>query len=234
MPLTQQVLPEDLSELTGAISDLKHGRFSWLILTSGNTVRALVSCGWDGSVPEDTRVGVVGPGTARVLEELTGLPEAWMPRQHSATGILAELPAPGPGENPRLLLPQSAQARGQLVAGLRSLGWEPTQVLAYQTVALNLEEQSVSPSRSLQQRQFQPPAAVDDDAVLTPAELNDDDVVLVTSSTAAEQWASRRPRTQVWLLAIGGPTAETLKRLGTPADRVLSAPTAAGVLACVS
>lgn len=229
MPLTQQVLPADLSRLSRAVEDLAGGRFSWLILTSGNTARALAACGWEGTVPAQTQVGVVGPGTARVLEELTGLPNPWVPREHSAAGILAEFPRPNVGENPRLLLPQSAQARPQLVTGLRELGWEVTHVFAYQTVALDSEQGAAFPS--ILQR-VQPSVAAVDGTVLRPAELSAGDVVLVTSSTAAEQWAALRPESRVQLLAIGNPTAETLRRLGTTADQVLGTPTAEGVLAC--
>lgn len=230
MPLTEQMPPEDPSALTAAIEDLSRGRFSRLILTSGNTVRALVACGWDGTVPEQTQVGVVGPGTARVLEELTSLRNPWVPQEHSASGILAQLPRPTSGENPRLLLPQSAQARSQLAAGLSEQGWEVTHIAAYQTVALG-PEQAVRSSRSLHLGSGSEAGAAE--AVLTPEELVAGDAVLVTSSTAAEQWAARRPQTRVKLLAIGQPTAETLARLGTLADQVLSAPTAPAALSCL-
>ncbi|WP_120003582.1 uroporphyrinogen-III synthase [Nesterenkonia muleiensis] len=232
MPLTQQVLPEDQSELRQAISDLRRGEFSWMVVTSGNTVRALVWCGWNGAVPAHTRVGAVGPGTASVLEELTGIRDIWMPHQHSAAGILAELPRPAPGENPRLLLPQSAQARTELVTGLRALGWDPTQVIAYRTTGLGPETPAPPSARC-----HLPGRAAADTAggaVLTPSDLKADDAVLVTSSTAAEQWSAHHVVPEVRLLAIGRPTAETLKRQGTPADQVLSAPTAAAVLACLN
>lgn len=208
MPLTQQVLPEDRHELSTAIQRLEQGDFSWLLLTSANTVRALVSCGWSGAVPEKTRVGVVGPGTARVLEQRSSVNVPWMPQDHSAAGILHELPTPAPGTE--LLLPQSDQARPVLAEGLTAKGWNLTQVTAYATVPLS-------------------PAAVDQ---LEP-ELSRDDAVLVTSSSAAEIWATRHV-SGVRVLAIGGPTAETLSRLGQPADAVLSTPTADGALQALS
>lgn len=232
MPLTQQILPADLGELESTVSRLQQGEFSWLMLTSGNTVRTLLRCGWAGTVPQTTGVGVVGPGTARVLDQLTGIADPWMPRlQHSAEGILAELPSPAPGENPRLLLPQSAQARPELVIGLQALGWDTTQVTAYQTVGLDPESPGPSSARRL--LPDQPTAGTSSGAVLTVSDLNTYDAVLVTSSTAAEQWATQHAVPEVRLLAIGDPTAETLQRLGAPADQVLSAPTAESLLTCL-
>ncbi|NDK31398.1 uroporphyrinogen-III synthase [Nesterenkonia haasae] len=204
MPLTQQILPENRSELSTAIQRLEQGDFTWLLLTSANTVRALLSCGWSGAVPEKTSVGVVGPGTARILEERCWLKASWMPQDHSAAGMLAEMPTPESGTN--LLLPQSAQARPDLAQGLSAKGWNLTQVTAYATVPL--------PRPELDHPE---------------PELTGDDAVLVTSSSAAEVWVTlRAPRAKV--LAIGRPTAETLRQLGRPADTVLGEPTAAGVL----
>lgn len=204
LPLTQQHLPADLSELETTVQRLERGDFAWLLLTSGNTVRALLSCGWSGSAPDQTRIGVVGPGTARVLKERTALRPSWMPHDHSAAGILAELPTPASGTP--LMLPQSAQARSQLASGLRAQGWSVTRVTAYETV------QSDSSAFEFLERK-----------------LNADDAVLVTSSSAAEVWATLQVP-KVTVLAIGRPTADTLRQLGHPADAVLSEPTAAGAL----
>lgn len=200
LPLTQQVLPQDMGQLRAALDQLAAGEFSWLLLTSGNTVRSLIEAGWDGSVPQTTQIGVVGPGTARVLEELTGLTQVWMPAEHSAAGILAELPAPETSD--RLLLPQSAQARSQLAQGLAERGWEITWVTAYATVALPHPETD---------------------------QLSRGDTVLITSSSAAEVWA-QLDTPEITVLAIGEPTALTLNQRGRPADAVLVEPTAAGVV----
>ncbi|RJN31764.1 uroporphyrinogen-III synthase [Nesterenkonia natronophila] len=199
MPLTQQVLPADTTELSRTVHELTRGEFDWLVLTSPNTVRALASCGWDGTVPVRTRVAVVGPGTARVLNEVSDARNPWMPKQHSAAGILAELPAPEP--EGQLLLPQSAQARPQLYEGLEQRGWNITQVTAYFTTALPHPLVNLSPG----------------------------DAVLVTSSSAAEVWATLETP-DVNILAIGEPTARTLRQLGRPADAVLPEPTAEGAL----
>lgn len=204
LPLTQQIPVQDSGQITRALAGLRAGKFSWLLLTSGNTVRFLSRAGWDGGVPEQTQIGVVGPGTAQVLQELTGIAELWMPREHSAVGIVAELPAQAAGE--QLLLPQSAKARPALAEGLRKRGWQLTQVSLYDTV----------------------PVEGPDVGTLRPG-----DVVLVTSSSAAQVWATLNTP-EVTVLAIGEPTAETLRSLGHPAALVLPEPTAAGVLQVLS
>ncbi|WP_170228483.1 uroporphyrinogen-III synthase [Nesterenkonia populi] len=204
LPLTEQVLPEETGPLTTALLRLGAGEFQWLLLTSGNTVRFLLDAGWGGTVPAGTRIGVVGPGTAHTLAELTGITERWMPQDHSADGILTEF-AQTP-EAAALFLPQAARAQPQLAEGLRSRGWDVTQAAAYDTVP------------------------VDGDLPWTPGP---DDVVLLTASSAAKEW-HRRGLTAGTVLAIGEPTARTLRDLRAPADAVLPEPTAAGVLAALN
>lgn len=241
LPLTEQRLPADTTELTTSLDRLGRGDFSWLLLTSGNTVRALRRMGWDGTVPEGVRIGVVGPGTARVLAEVPGASatEPWMPAaEQSAAGIIEEMPVPAPGEATTVLLPQSAQARAELREGLTALGWEVTAVSAYETDCLVTEgrlEPGDSPRRLL--------------PVPDPAELLDLDqlaadlrrdrltgvdavVLLVTSSSAADALADLGVPERMRLLAIGRPTAKTLTRRGIPA-RVLREPSADAVLAAL-
>ncbi|WP_191089743.1 uroporphyrinogen-III synthase [Nesterenkonia ebinurensis] len=219
LPLTQQVLPEDLSELTTTIQRLERGDFHWLLLTSGNTVRALRDCGWDGTVPERTQVGVVGSGTARVLNELSEAHHPWMPQDHSAAGVLAELPTPAEGS--RLLLLQSAKARPELAEGLTTDGWSVTRVTAYDTVPLD-----PAAPETLQPIHI---TGGDSGDLLTPRDLAEGDIVLITSSSAARVWA-QLSAPPVTTLAMGQPTAEALTSLGRLPDSVLPEPTAVGVL----
>lgn len=211
MPLTRQVPPHDPAALTEAAQGLSAGHFAWALFTSGNAVRALHWAGWDGTAPENTRLGVVGPGTAEILEERTRMRDPWMPRQHSAAGILDELPPPEAGA--RLLLPQSAQARPALLEGLRSQGWDVTGIRAYETVPLTDNDDV--------------PAGA-----LRPQDLGEGDIVLITSSSAARGWAARQ-RPGVTVLAIGEPTASTLRVLEIPAYPALAAPTAQALIAAL-
>ena len=184
-------------------------------------------CGWQGRLPDATRLAVVGPGTARVLKEHTGLRPHWMAQDHSAAGILAELEGPAAGE--RMLLPQSAQARSELAAGLRARGWEVTHVAAYRSVARDFSTPQPAALHPLHAD------AAHEADLLEPADLHAEDVVLVTSSTAAEAYAQLPgpatpiPAPQPVLLAIGRPTAETLTAQGFTGAMVLPEPTAAGL-----
>lgn len=239
LPLTEQRLPADTAELTTALDRLGRGDFSWLMLTSGNTVRALHRMGWDGTVPEGVRIGVVGPGTARVLEELTQLSEPWMPAaEQSAAGIIEEMPVPEPGETPTVLLPQSAQARAELREGLTALGWEVTAVSAYETGFL-VTDGRLEPGESPHRLLPAPDTADILDLDQLAADLRRDRltgvdavVLLVTSSSAADALADLGVPERVRLLAIGRPTAKTLTRRGIPA-RVLREPSADAVLAAL-
>ncbi|GAA1809954.1 uroporphyrinogen-III synthase [Nesterenkonia flava] len=244
LPLTIQRLPRDTASLRRAVAELEAGAFSTLLLTSSNTVRALLAAGWDGSVPEKVRVGVVGPGTARTLQQLTGLTTIWMPQaEHSAAGILAELPAPEPGE--RLLLPQSAQARPVLSTGLRERGWDVHRVIAYETVTPGNHDDGAplgpgagsstllgSPLDQLDSpRQDNGPAGEAGERMLEPTDLRSTDWVLVTASSAARELLRQVPETeQPRLIAIGEPTAQTLRAAGRPAEAVLASPTGSALL----
>lgn len=225
LPLTRQLLPEDTTALNAAVAELERGAFDWLLVTSANTVRALKSCGWAGELPGRTQAAAVGPGTARVLQMLTGDADIWTPRDHSAAGILAELPAPSPGQ--RILLPQSAQARPELADGLCARGWDLTHVQAYRTVPAAALS---GPLASLDAEVSDPHPQRPSEEVLEPTGLRADDVVLLTSSTAAEAYADLTVRPPARLMAIGGPTAQTMSRRGLSPAAVLAEPTPDGLL----
>lgn len=240
LPVTEQRLPADTFELRTALERLARGEFAWVLLTSANTVRALVKLGWDGTVPSTTRVGVVGPGTAQVLRTRTGISAPWMPEgEKSAAGMLEEMPQPVPGEDRGLLLPQSAQARSELREGLAALGWEVTQVGAYETDSL-VTGGMLAPGDP--DRRLLPSPTREDllDLGQLAADLRrhrlshvDPTVLLVTSSSAADALADLGVPERVRLLAIGRPTARTLTRRGISADGVLSEPSAAAVMAAL-
>lgn len=245
MPLTEQRLPQDTAPLLHEISRLASGYYDWLILTSANTVRALHRLGWSGEGAEHTAIAVTGPGTARVLQEHTGIDTAWIPSDRSAAGIVAELPgaaaeaardrrgagAPAhaaTGAGPRVLLPQSSAARSDLAAGLTDAGLSINRVVAYDTVPLYSGDGSSSgPPLNPEAPGQSPPA-------LTPAELRARDVVLVTSTTSAQALLNELgDGIPCRLAAIGRPTARTLRELGAPAHAVASDPSADAVIAAV-
>lgn len=205
------------------------------------------------------QIGVVGSGTASVLAEYTGHTSPWMPQRPHATGILEELPAPGhipssalyagPAPHPadtsgpqpdaapqpaRVLLPQSAQARPTLSNGLMARGWQVDRMTAYETLPL--------PEARGRQRLSPAPAP---EQVISPAQVVPGDVVLITSSTAAAALeadqstraesirgeSTKTEMTGAALIAIGEPTAQTMRELKLPVSAVLEYPTAEALLA---
>ncbi|MGJ9373547.1 uroporphyrinogen-III synthase [Nesterenkonia sp. CF4.4] len=240
LPVTEQRLPADTTELMAALERLSGGDFAWVLFTSANTVRALVKLGWDGALPAQTCVGVVGPGTARALHRLTGISEPWMPSgEKSAAGMIQEIPEPAPEDSTALLLPQSAQARAELREGLTAIGWEVTPVSAYETDCLVVDGALAAGDP---ERRLLPLPAREDllDLDQLAADLRHDrlthvdpTVLLVTSSSAADGLADLGLPERVRLLAIGRPTARTLSRRGIPAAGVLSEPSADAVMAAL-
>ncbi len=102
--------------------------YDWCVFTSANAVETflpLIVAPRDSLPP----CAVVGPATARALRRLGVEPqlEAEEPR---AEGLLDSLiPTLPPGA--RVLVPQAADARPELVAGLESAGARATAVVAY-------------------------------------------------------------------------------------------------------
>lgn len=240
LPLTVQVLPEDLSDLQDTARLVESGGADCLVFTSANTVRALLAAGWNGTVPQHTQVAAVGPGTASVVRELTEIRDIWMPSRYHGAALAAELPPPQTPDRRQLVLPQSARAAPEVAQTLTRTGWSVHHVNAYDTVpyAHVLAEATDGPARMPVLPEISPPPAepaVQPEGqmpVVQMAEIRAGDVVIITSSSAAEQWVDRAAErtTTVPVWAVGEPTAQTLNRRGAPADAVLGTPTAEAVL----
>lgn len=153
VPLIEFAPPEDLTTYDSLLDSLARGDYEWLVVTSGTTVQSLASRATtitnrgQKTPPEvlrtvigETKVAAVGPGTARSLER-HAVPAHLVPAgERSARGLLAEFPpmSDGPqllGRPGKVLLPQSDLAEPTLADGLRDLGWEVDQVVAYRTLA---------------------------------------------------------------------------------------------------
>lgn len=221
MPLTHQVLPKDPSAVHAALQDLGEGTIDWLVLTSGNTVRALMQMGWDGSLATGTAVAAVGPGTAAVLEALTGITDAWIPPEHHAAALAEYLPQQRASR--QVLLPQSARADGTLVKLLEARGWLVDRVTAYDTVTRPGVLCGAAAGETSAVPLHRPPTEAQ---MTSPAELTAGDTVLITSSSAAEVWVQCEEPEGVKTVAIGEPTAMTLRGLGRPPEATLGSPSA--------
>ena len=154
VPLIEFAPPTDLTSYDSVITALARGEYDWLVVTSSTTVMSLAGrvatlANRGRQTPGtalatfvgETRVAAVGPGTARSLERV-GVAPALMPSgERSARGLLAEFPraddgTPGSlGRPGRVLLPQSDLAEATLADGLRELGWQVDEVVAYHTLS---------------------------------------------------------------------------------------------------
>jgi len=123
--------PEDTSELDTILREAADGAFDWLVLTSANTAWILgqrlkaLDLAFEGAL-----VAAVGPKTAAAVWTELNLVVDLVAERHVAEE-LAEALQPVGGQ--RILLPQSAIARGVLAEALRKAGADVTVVTAYTT-----------------------------------------------------------------------------------------------------
>jgi uroporphyrinogen III methyltransferase/synthase len=138
LPVLEIELAPTPSELDQAILNLKD--YHWLIFTSISSVDAfferLYALNQDARGLVHLRVGVIGPTTARALEE-RGLRADYIPPKYTIKGFLAGLKRQDMA-GCRVLLPRSDTAGKKLAAGLARLGAEVHEVVAYRTI-LNAE-----------------------------------------------------------------------------------------------
>ncbi|GAA1133045.1 uroporphyrinogen-III synthase [Citricoccus alkalitolerans] len=234
LPLTDFALPEDLAGLRGIVRQVAPAGQgvdptpAWLVLTSPNTVRALLHAGWDGRVTAGLRVAVTGPGTARVLAAAGCTEIPWMPEgDASAAGILAQFPPPGDTPNRVVLLPQSALATDEVAEGLTERCWEVHHVQAYRTVPY-----PATPGRRLLDGL---PQEVESAETVSVDELSGADVVLTSPSAVRE--LVRRRGTAVpagtRFIALGHPTARAAAAASLDLAATTPSPDAFGVLAAL-
>jgi len=126
--------PHDTTQLDAALKELEAGHFDWLVLTSANTVLALVErlqvlgLALRGKA---FRTAAVGAATAETAWRRLGLDLADLPPQYIAEALAQHLPIE---TGARVLLPESAIARPTLAEKLADRGAVVTVAAAYQTV----------------------------------------------------------------------------------------------------
>lgn len=212
LPLTDFQLPDDQTALHGLVTELHTGTWDQVLITSPNTIRALVAVGWDPAVTEThTTIAVTGPGTARVLHDHGATTTPWMPTDDaSAQGILTQFP-PGPG---RLALPQGQAAGTAMTQGLTQRGWDVTHVVAYHTVSY-----PAAPGLAI---------LPTENGVLTPTNLTADDVVVLTAPSAANRWAETAVDIAA-VIAIGQPTRRAAEHHRIALAATATSPDATGI-----
>ncbi|HEX6569853.1 MAG TPA: uroporphyrinogen-III C-methyltransferase [Acidimicrobiales bacterium] len=206
--------------LAAAVERLAAGAYDWLVLTSPNGVRRLLSAlrtaGHDARALGGVRLAAIGPGTAEALAAGNLVPDL-VPQRFVAESLLASFPEAagvaaadvgaraGPGAagvagdrgrgERRVLLARAAVARDVLPDGMAAKGWAVDVVEAYRTGPAPLDERGR--------------------AALAGAEI----VTFTSSSTVTNFLASAGPDAVPPVVAAIGPvTAATAREHGLTVD----------------
>jgi uroporphyrinogen-III synthase len=126
--------PDNPAPLEDALRAAAMGRYTWLALTSVNTVDAvaqrLAAMGMGAGTLAGMRVAAVGPSTARAAEDALGVRVEMVPEDGYSDVEMARAFPDIHGAT--LLLPQSALANNELTRALAQRGAMVTGVVAYQ------------------------------------------------------------------------------------------------------
>lgn len=129
-----RIIPvRDPSPLDEALSNIAH--YDWMMFTSSNAVRGVSArmqqLGIDARAFGHLKIGVVGPSTGRALAEIGLIADA-MPDQFIATAMVDLLNRQGIVPK-NVLFPRSEIGRETLANGLRVMGANVNEVVAYST-----------------------------------------------------------------------------------------------------
>ena len=134
--------PEDFGPLDDACTHA--GAFDWIIFASANAVDAFMDRLFRGTTDARALGGVklccVGPATAERLAE-HGLKADVVPTEYRAEALVRALSDAGQLSGLRVLLPHADIGREVIADELRTLGAQVTDVIAYRTVATDLERE---------------------------------------------------------------------------------------------
>jgi len=199
LPLVSFAEPEDFAPFDQAFAQID--QFDWLILTSAQTVRAVIQRTVDLQLPVVTtdsrlRAACVGPVTAEAARK-ANLPVEYVAATHKGVALANELGSRVQGS--KVLLPRSDRANRDLPAALKRHGAQVTEVVAYSTLR---------------------PAEVDQGALKKIAE-GEADAVLFFSPSAVQHFKElvgaeelRLLPDKLAILAIGPVTAKALRDAG--------------------
>jgi uroporphyrinogen-III synthase len=196
LPLVSFAEPEDVAPFDQAVAQIN--QFDWLILTSAQTVRAVIQRTADLQLPvirtdSRLRVACVGPVTAEAARK-ADLPVEYVAMTHNGVALANELGSRVQGA--KVLLPRSDRANPDLPAALKGHGAQVTEVIAYRTLR---------------------PAEVDQGALKKIAE-GQADAVLFFSPSAVQHFKGlvgaeglRLLQHKLAILAVGPVTAKALR-----------------------
>jgi uroporphyrinogen III methyltransferase / synthase len=190
---------EDVDQLKDSMRGLHH--VDWLVVTSTNAVRALVT--WPGLewVVRNARVAAVGPATAAALRR-TGVEADFVPEEYAAENIAGGL---GELTGARVLLTQSDIADSGLADALRERGAVVQPLHVYRTTEVE-------------------PAAPDVEVLAAAA------AVILMSGSAARSLAAAGGAGDALLVCVGPKTAAAVAEVGLDVGLVADEATADGII----
>jgi uroporphyrinogen-III synthase len=214
LPLLAVLPPEDPRPLQHAARSLDG--YAWVAFTSANAVRALLPL-LPGGWPPGVAIAAIGGATAQALAD-AGAPATLVASRAQAEELAAEL-LPHLAAGQRVLLPQAADARPALGAGLRAPGVEVDAVVAYRKTL-----PPEAPARA---------AALFGDGPLGWVTFASPSAVRSFALLLEPRWSERRRTLRA--ASIGPVTSEALRALGVvPAAEAKGAADAALVRAIVA
>ena len=197
---------EDFTPLKNAIS--KIDEFSWLFLTSQNTVtilfNKLFSMDLDSRVFGGIKIAVIGPATGDELIKY-GIRPDLVPEEYVAEGLLKEA-AKLNIKGQKVLLPCSADARDVLADGLGNMGANVERIHIYKAI----QPKEIS-------------SEVMDD-------VRNADIITFASSSTVKNFFNLVPEIKGMTACIGPVTADTLRELNITPDIIAEEYTIKGLI----
>lgn len=233
LPLTDTELPADTGAVARELEALGRGAYRWIVVTSGNTVRALELLAAPhgrtlGDLVRSGRAGVaaVGSATARSLAG-AGVVVDLLPEDSSSTGLLRAFPR-GDGA---VLLPQADLAPPDLRDGLVRSGWSVRRIEAYRTVPFPADAARRVPG--IVEEGTQPALLPFADAVRLASGGVQPAVVFTAPSTVREFHEKLDGPLDFLPVAIGRTTAAALRTQGWEPAATAADPTPHGIARAV-
>lgn len=215
LPLLAILPPPDPAALERAAVAVGQRRPAWVVFTSSNAVDALLPR-LPGGWPTTVAAAAVGPATALALAR-RGVRPSLVAARAQAEGVLAELlPRLSPGD--RVLLPQAADARPVLLAGLRAAGVDVEAVVAY--------GKGVPPDAAGRA------AALFGDAPLGWVTFTSPSVARAFAELFGAAWPRRRETLRA--ASIGPVTSDALRACGVEPAAEARLPTDAGLVGAIA
>ncbi len=191
LPVIAVVDPSDQgAALRGAAADVVAGAYGWVALTSANGATRLVDAIGRRSVPPTTRWAAVGSATARLLAA-AGHPPDLVPAAAEADALADAFP-PAPTEDVasegpagRVLFARAETVRAGLAPRLRAKGYRVDEVVAYRTVAGDVDPATIEAARQADAVAFTSSSTVERTVALLGSERVPAVVVSIGPATSA-------------------------------------------------